>query len=159
MLRHPALSSVVCEWKRLLLSVVCVVSLGATVWAWQEPAAPRSRFDRLSDEDRAAFSKRFEKEVWPLLSRNDNDGCVGCHNSRQNRGGLKFTGKPDADFQTLLKKGFLLPKDPGSVLYTVSSKDSRRRMPPGEREAWTAKEVEVLRGFVTDLDQKQKKDQ
>lgn len=156
---YDVLSRVVRACKRPLLSVVCIVSLCATVWAWQEPAAAPSRFDRLSDEDRAAFSKRFEKEIWPLFTRNDNDGCVGCHNSRQNRGGLKFTGKADADFLMLLKKGFLIPKDPGGVLYVVSTKDSRRRMPPGEREVWTAKEVDLLREFLTEVDKKQKKSQ
>jgi len=137
-----------------LLLMLALFALCGTVVAWED--TPTSRFDRLTEEDRVEFSKRFEKEVWPLFLRNEGDGCVGCHTTRQNRGGLSFTGKADPDFRTLLKKGFFLPKDPGGVLYVVNTKDTRRRMPPGNRDQWTAKEVELLKSFVTDLDKKQK---
>lgn len=112
-------------------------------------------FDNLKEADRAAFSVRFEKEIWPLLKRNGRDGCVGCH--KQKRGTLAFSGKADPDFRTLLSMGFLLPDDPGSILHAVSVATGQQRMPPGKRPRWTKKEVELLRRFLEDVDKKQQK--
>jgi hypothetical protein len=141
---------------RFLFAVVVVLLLaGCPVWGWADEPVGNSPFDRLREEDRMSFSVRFEKELWPLFTRNGPDGCVGCHHGSQNRGELKFAGKADADFRMLLRKGFLLPKDPGGMLYVVSGKDTRRRMPPGKRTPWSPREVELLRRFVLDLEKKQ----
>jgi len=119
-------------------------------------AAKPSKFDRLKEEDRKKFSARFEKELWPLFQRNGRNGCVGCHD-RKHRSGLRFSGKADADFRMLLSEGFLLPDDPGSVLSAVSTREPRRKMPPGNRPRWTVKEIARLKRFVNDVDKKQQK--
>lgn len=116
---------------------------------------PTSRFDKLDETDRAAFSARFAKEVWPLLVRNGKDGCVGCH-TQKHISGLRFTGMPDADFRKILRDGFFLPNDPGSMLAMVSNRDEKQRMPPGNRPRWSAEEIQRLREFVNDLAKKQK---
>jgi hypothetical protein len=105
--------------------------------------------EKLSEADQKTFTRRFTREVWPLLKRRGKDGCVGCHHSRH-RTELRFSGTPDKDFQMLLADGFFLPEDAGSLLTVVTAK-KRGRMPPGNRPVWTAAEVKVLRAFETDL--------
>ncbi len=113
-------------------------------------------FDRLADRDREAFRQRFTKEVWPLLERGGKDGCVGCHSDRKNVTSLRLSGDAGQDFGMLLKEGFFLANDEGSVLARVTERDKKRRMPPGDRPAWSAQDIKVLRDFVADLDRKQK---
>jgi len=112
-------------------------------------------FDKLSDADREVYAKRFKAELWPLLSRNGKDGCVGCHGPKH-QSSLHFTGQPDADFRMLLRDGFFLYKDAGSMLEHVASKDERSRMPPGDRPRWTAAEIKLLTDFTMAVDKKQK---
>lgn len=118
-------------------------------------SSANSGFDRLLEEDRKVMSARFEKEIWPLFTRRGKDGCAGCHTPKH-RSGLRFSGDPDRDFRGMLKDGFFLPKDTGSVLYLVQT-DGSTRMPPGSRPRWTKKEIDLLQRFVTDLDKKQQK--
>lgn len=110
-------------------------------------------FDKLSDAEREVYAKRFKAELWPLLSRNGKDGCVGCHGAKH-QSSLHFTGQPDSDFRMLLKEGFFLYKDPGSMLEHVASKDDRSRMPPGDRPRWTAAEIKLLTDFTVAVDKK-----
>jgi len=112
-------------------------------------------FDRLDESDRQAFQRRFEKEIWPLLTRGGKDSCMSCH--QKGAGSLRLRGDAGKDFVYLLKEGFFLRDDAGSLLARVSDKDKKRRMPPGLRAAWTDAEVSVLRAFVIDVDKKQKK--
>lgn len=119
------------------------------------PAAQKS-FDRLSEKDRAAFAKRFAKEIWPLMKRNGKDGCVGCHRP-DHSSSLRLTGEPDADFRMMLREGFFLINDLGGMLHHVSTRDKRLRMPPGDRPPWSSDEIERLRTFLTDLDRRQNK--
>lgn len=143
-----------------LLPLCCVVSLlfiaGRTEPAPQlSPVSFLGGFDKLSESDRQAFSKRFEKEIWPLMTRHGKDGCVGCHD-KKNISTLHFQNDADKDFRKMLKDGFFLPNDQGSILFLVSTK-TKSRMPPGNRPRWTAKEIETLRRFVVDLDKKQQR--
>jgi hypothetical protein len=105
---------------------------------------------KLTEADQKKFAQRFRREVWPLLTRRGKDGCVGCHHSRH-RTELRFSGKPNPDFAMLLKDGFLLPEDAGSLLTVVTAPKRKGRMPPGNRPAWTPAEVKVLRAFEKDL--------
>jgi hypothetical protein len=100
----------------------------------------------------AAFSARFEKEVWPLMIRRDRDGCVGCHNAKH-RSTLKFSGEAARDFQMLLREGFFLPDDPGGLLHAVTTSNPDTHMPPGKRPSWTAEEIGRLRRLVEELSQ------
>lgn len=130
-----------------------LILLAGAVWS-RPPAG--SNFDRVKEADKKVFSKRFEKEVWPLMKRNGKDGCVGCHTPKH-RSALRYSGNADKDFRNMLKSGFLLPDDPGSALHLVQTNNSRTKMPPGNRKRWTKTEIEVFRKFVVDLDKKQQK--
>jgi len=129
----------------------------------QAAAQQGQNFDRLSDEDRQAFQKRFAKELWPLLTRHERDGCVGCHAGAKIVSALRMTGAIDKDFPMLVKQGFFIPNDPGSLLGRMLTKDPKYVMPPPtkdgkfKRPRWTESELNVLRAFVIDLDKKQKK--
>ncbi len=112
-------------------------------------------FDKLAAEDRTVFQKRFEEEIWPLLQRNGKDGCVGCHSGKL-VSALKLKGDAAKDFAMLLREGFFLPDDAGSLLGRITDPDPQRRMPMGKR-AWSAEEVAKLRTFVNALDKKQGK--
>jgi hypothetical protein len=137
--------------------LLATLALAVAAWGWSTEAGQKSRFDKLTEEDRQAFSQRFEKEIWPLLSRNGKDGCVGCHSSGKIVSTLKYKDtNPDKVFRMLLKDGYLLPQDEGSVLYMVSSKNVKERMPKGQ-PPWTTGEIATLKKFVVDLDKKQQK--
>jgi hypothetical protein len=112
-------------------------------------------FDKLSAGDRAVFQKRFAQEVWPLLERGGKDGCVGCHTGKGG-GALHFRGDAAKDFAMMLREGFFLVNDDGSLLARITDANKKRRMPPGKRPAWSEPDVKVLRAFVLDLDKKQR---
>lgn len=117
-----------------------------------------ANFDYLKDDDRKVLQERFAKELWPLLERGEKNGCIGCHALPKTGGQMKMTGNLEKDFRLLVKDGFFLPNDSGSMLSHILSKDRKKRMPPpGKGEPWTEPEVEVLRNFVADLDKKQQK--
>ncbi len=141
---------------RFLTIVAVSLLVGLMAGADNGLADGAMNFDRLKDLDRERFSDRFQKQVWPLLVRNGKDGCVGCHHS-QHRSTLRFTGKPDPDFRKLLRDGFFLVDDPGSMLHVVSTTNKRTQMPPGNRPRWSKKDIQVLKQFVQDLDKFQQK--
>src|SRR6185312_16302785 len=93
------------------LAVATFLSLVLYAVAVAQPPA----FDRLAPADREEFAKRFEKEIRPLMQRGGKDGCVGCHNGKGG-GALRLRGNADKDFGMLLKEGFFLPDDAGSLL-------------------------------------------
>ena len=107
--------------------------------------------EALNAEQMKKWTERFEKEVWPLLSRNGKDGCVGCHTPRH-RSTLRMSGHAGEEFERLLTGGFLLPEDPGAFLHVVSTPNPKTHMPPGKRAAWTADEIALLKRFVIELD-------
>jgi hypothetical protein len=140
---------------RITLAVLLVLagsSIGATVAGSRGP-----NFDFLSDADRKGMQERFAKELWPLMQRGEKFGCVGCHNGKINSQ-LKMSGNIDKDFRMLVKDGFFLKDDSGSLLAHIKSKDRKKRMPPpGRGEPWTEAETNVLSMFVVDLDKKNQK--
>lgn len=113
-------------------------------------------FDKLGDADRLAFQQRFEREVWPLLLRDAKEGCVGCHVANH-RSTLKFVGKASDDYRKLLADGFFLHNDSANLVAVIETKDRKKRMPPGQRPAWVAADITVLKQFIADLDKKQKR--
>jgi hypothetical protein len=132
----------------LVLAIIIAIVSGTALG--QNPS-----FDRLAPADREALQQRFEKEVWPLLARGGKDGCVGCHGGKL-VSALRMSGDPGKDFSFMLKEGFFIPDDAGSVLSRIVDPSPKRRMPPGKRPQWSDAEVQVLRAFVVDLDKKQK---
>lgn len=103
-------------------------------------------------EDVAAFSQRFQKDLWPLLSRN----CTGCHTAT-NPSQLHFTADPEANFKAMLADGHFDPENPASLLARITSPDKSAHMPPEPMKSWTDGEVAVLRAFVNDIYAKKKK--
>jgi hypothetical protein len=137
----------------LLVGIVMLFSAGLAVALAQGGA----NFDHLNDADRKTFQQRFTKEVWPLLERGGPKGCVGCHNGKI-VSALKMTGNVEMDFRMLLKQGFFIPDDSGSLHTRIISKNKKQVMPPpGKGDPWTKDEAEVLRKFIDDLDTKQQK--
>ena len=114
-------------------------------------------FDFLTDADRKVMQDRFTKEIYPMLQKEGKQGCVGCHNGKINSQ-LKMSGDAEKDFRKMVKDGFFLKDDSGSLLSHILSKDRKKRMPPpGKGDPWTEKETELLNRFVIDLDKKQQK--
>src|SRR5262245_20342320 len=139
---------------RVTVAAIAVLSaLAAAACLTAIQAAQGPNFDKLSDGDRTTFQKRFEQEIWPLLTRHGKDGCIGCHSGKI-VSALRTIGVVDKDFRMLLRVGFLLPDDPGSLLSRITARDPKRRMPPTERASWTPAEVAKLREFVADVDKK-----
>jgi hypothetical protein len=145
--------------KRFLLAAALLLAAAAAVPAplRRLEAGQAPSFDKLADQDRKALGELFKRDVWPLLERGGKDGCVGCHRDGKIVSALHMTGKPDQDFRMLLREGFLLKDDAGSLLARVVETDSRRRMPPGKLRGWTAAETKTLRDFVEAVDEKQRR--
>jgi hypothetical protein len=138
-------------WLLLLLTLLPMLAIGLRgVYAGQKRS-----FDKLSDADRKLLGDRFKQEVWPLLERGGKDGCVGCHSGKI-VSALKFSGDPDKDFRVLLRDGFFLKDDQGSLLERIEDRNLKRRMPPPKNgSAWTDAEKKPLRELVDAIDQKQ----
>ena len=103
------------------------------------------------------MQERFGKEIWPLMQRGGKDGCIGCHATPKGGQALRLSGDLNRDFPKLVKDGFFLPDDLGSLYGRMIEKDAKRRMPPAKRPGWSEKELELLKAFIDDLDKKQKK--
>jgi hypothetical protein len=145
--------------KRFLLvaALFLAAAVASTAPLCRLEAGQGPSFDKLSDQDRKALSERFQREVWPLLQRGGKDGCVGCHRDGKIVSALHMTGDADKDFRMLLREGFLLKDDAGSLLARVVETDLRRRMPPRKFPGWTAAETKTLRDFVEAVDKKQRR--
>lgn len=142
---------------RLVLSVV-FLAIASSIAAALGGGPGGLKFDYLKDEDRKQMQERFAKELWPLFERDGKNGCVGCHALPKTGGNMKMTGKIETDFPMLVRDGFFIPGDSGSIHAHVISKDRKKLMPPpGKGERWTPQEVEILEKFVADLDKKQQK--
>src|SRR5262245_34966354 len=114
-------------------------------------------FDKLTEKDRAAMAARFKKEVWPILTREGKDSCVGCHTTKAGGQALRLTGDADKDFVKMLREGFFLKGDAGSLLERLNDPDPKRRMPPKGYQPWKEADVQVLRAFVNDLHERQRR--
>lgn len=136
-------------------TVLSLTALSALLLIWQIGFAQAPSFDKLGDADREALQKRFEKEIWPLIERNGKNGCLGCHSGGQVTA-LRLTGEVTKDFPMLVREGFFIPDDAGSLLGRLSDPDPERRM-PRKGKPWTPAELKTLSDFVADLDKKQKK--
>ena len=132
------------------VAAVCVLALRGPT------AAQGPNFDKLNDTDRKVLSERFTKEVWPLLNQGGKDGCIGCHNGKI-VSALRFTGDPDKDFRKLLRDGFFLKDDPGSLLSRIEDRNAKRRMPPPKNGSpWPEADKKVLEAFVDAIEKKQR---
>jgi hypothetical protein len=131
-------------------AILCALALRGS------SAAQGTNFDKLAEPDRKELGERFKKEVWPLLVRGGMDGCVGCHSSNKGGAALRFNGDPDKDFRMLLRNGFFLKDDQGSLLGRIEDTNKKRRMPPDKRPLWTDAEKKALSDLVGAIERKQK---
>jgi hypothetical protein len=135
--------------------VIMLIVVGSSLVVALAGGGPN--FDHLTDADRRVLQERFVKEIWPLLERGGKNSCVNCHNGKINSA-LKMTGNAEKDFRMLVKEGFFIPDDTGSMLTRVEAKNAKKKMPPpGKGEPWTKAEIELLDRFVADLESKQRK--
>ena len=137
------------SWLVLLGGTAVVLLLGLR----RPSAAQPPSFDKLVEADRKVLGERFQREIWPLLVRGGKDGCVGCHTGKT---ALRFAGDADKNFRMLLREGFFLKDDDGSLLSRINDTNKKRVMPPGNRPHWTAAEKRLLSDFVEAVHQKQK---
>jgi len=115
-------------------------------------------FDRLSSSDREAFAKRFEKEIWPILTKGGKESCTGCHAVGRNTvTSLRFSGDAGKDYAKMLKEGYLIANDAGSLLERIKTSHPDRKMPPGKRDRVPSEEVKIFDSFINDLEAKQSK--
>ncbi len=137
----------------LIASAACAVLF--SMIRTSAPAQDRN-FDKLTDADRKILGERFKQQVWPLLVRGGKDGCVGCHSTGKIVSALRFSGNPDKDFRMLLRDGFFLKDDAGSLLGRIEDTNKKRRMPPDKLPRWTDADKKTLSDFVDAVDRKQK---
>ena len=128
--------------------VVLMLALLIACRVWADDV---SRPKQPAFEQRTALSERFEKEIWPVLTR-DREGksCVGCHNE-ENPSSLKFLPDTASNFTMLLDKGFFDPDEPSSLLARVTAPDAEVRMPPKEAPPLDEKDTSLLRAFTGDI--------
>ncbi|MCS6858878.1 MAG: hypothetical protein NZT92_01000 [Abditibacteriales bacterium] len=138
------------EYRRVVLGGLAFALLvGGWTWGAQAPAT------KLSAGDMKALSQRFQKELWPLLTRPESN-CVTCHTDR-NPSQLHLPKDADAAFKYLLGNNFFDPDSPTGLLARINA-PKERRMPPAPFAAWTEREIATLHTFVTDLARRMNKD-
>ncbi|MEI6233574.1 MAG: hypothetical protein WCT04_11010 [Planctomycetota bacterium] len=121
----------------------------------KKPVVQKREFiARLTDADMAAFSKRFEKELWPLLTRTKGD-CTHCHDG-DTKSQLEIPDdNADTAFKHLLTEDRFDLKSPSGLMARLISKDVKLVMPPPTSKApWTDAEISLLKNFTTDMQPK-----
>jgi len=129
--------------RRALWGLLLIGAVAAGLTRGRPTAAQPPSFDKLADADRKVLAERFRRDVWPLLARGGKDGCVGCHTGG-NMSGLRFAGDADKDFARLLREGFFLKDDAGSLLSRIQDGDKKggcrpprvRRGPRWRKRLW-----------------------
>src|SRR6185295_4803490 len=113
---------------------------------------------RLSNDDMSVFSKRFESELWPIMSRGKGD-CMHCHDG-DGKSQLEIPDEnPDTAFKHLLTEDRFDVISPSGILARITSKDPKLKMPPpNSQKPWSDAEVALLRKFEADLKPKLRPD-
>ncbi|MBI3854120.1 MAG: hypothetical protein HY293_00350 [Planctomycetes bacterium] len=104
-----------------------------------------------TEEELSQFSKRFETEIWPLLTRGKKN-CVTCHD-HESDSQLHLVEEPEAAFKRLLVEGRLDPKSPTSLIPRLVTTARTTKMPKAPEA-----EVALLRNFGTELHLVQRKE-
>lgn len=117
----------------------------------KKPVVPKREFiARLNDADMLAFSKRFEKELWPAMTRGKGD-CASCHDG-DSKSQLEIPDdNADIAFKHLLNDDRFDPKSPTGMLARLTSKDPKLFMPPAPAKPWSADEIAALQKFIDDM--------
>jgi hypothetical protein len=144
----------------LTLLLIAGGAFGPLSWAGQSgssrrrPPIPTAPY---AAADIAAFTARFQTEIWPLLT--DRAGnCAGCHRV-SNPSQMHLVGSTDDVFKTLLNEGHFDPENPASLLARVTAPLGPTRMPPPPLDPWSEQSITTLRSFVNDLYTKRQRGQ
>jgi len=123
-----------------------------------KPKPKRDYVARLSDADMVVFSKRFESELWPIMTRGKGD-CAHCHDG-DGKSQLEIPDEhADTAFKHLLSEDRFDPKNPAGVLARVTSKDPKVMMPPpASKKPWSEAEIALLLKFEDELKPKLRAD-
>ena len=126
-----------------IITILVTLQLPGHIWADDV-----SESGQLEPEQETALAERFEKEIWPLLTR-DRGGksCVSCHND-ENPSSLKFLPDAVSNFTMLLDKGFFDLDEPSSLVARVTAPDEDVRMPPKDVLPFDEQETSLLRSFT-----------
>lgn len=124
----------------------------------KKPAPKRDYIARLSDADMSAFSKRFESELWPIMTRGKGD-CAHCHDG-DGKSQLELPDEhADMAFKHLLSEDRFDSQNPAGILARITSKDPKLMMPPpASKKPWSDAEIALLRKFEDDLKPKLRAD-
>lgn len=101
------------------------------------------------------LSRRFEREIWPLMTRpaDASKACVACHrDDGSNTSDFVLPGEPEEAFEALLDGGYFDRENPNSLLSRIGRKSAEKRMPPEPGTPWSASEVKRLEAFVKALE-------
>jgi hypothetical protein len=109
-----------------------------------------------TEEELARFGRRFQAELWPLLTRHAKS-CVTCHDGESDSQ-LHLLPDSEGSFRRLLVEGRLDPKHPDSLLSRLTTADRKKRMPRPPAAPWTEAELALLRDFGADVHKAQRKD-
>jgi len=109
-----------------------------------------------TEDELAQFSTRFKKDLWPLLTRNNNS-CVSCHDPEVDSQ-LHMLEEPDAAFRKLLTEKYFDPQNPSSLHARVKTTEKKKRMPKPPSKAWSDPEMALLKTFGTELHALQRKE-
>ena len=131
------------------LRQICIgIQLACYLWGASLVLMHASELDSL-----ASFETAFEREIYPLLLRDGQESCVGCHDSSTNSD-LEFIGDPLDDFRMLLSGGYFDVPSPDSLIGRLEASNPKRRMPKGDKaRRWSSIELESLRAFSSTLSQ------
>lgn len=125
-----------------LTTLVFSSLVGWSVFAQSKPAVkPKAA---LTD---ATMQARFEKQVWPLLTRSAAN-CVACH-GKDNPSQLHFPDGAANSYHQMLTEGRLDAHNPASLLARVTA-TGPGKMPPAPMPGWSAADIKILRDYVTD---------
>ena len=118
--------------------VALVLFLGLMPVLAQSPS-----FDRIPEADKPALRKRFETEVWPFFQLRVAPGTSASAVHEQGWF-AKAPRNADRDFDMMLKEGFFLPDDAGSLIVRVADTDKKRRI-ARTQATWNGSRIKVLR--------------
>jgi hypothetical protein len=137
--------SLVKSWAGLILLLL------AAIPAWPSPDPAEEGASPPALVGNPKVFARFREDIYPMLTRNEGDSCVSCHDP-DTRSDLVFLGNPIDDFLMLRENGYFALEGPDTLLDRLTSTNPKKRMPKGKHASpWTTEEVGKLRAFLAEL--------
>ena len=152
--------STVAGWT-LTAALVCVITLSASRAAQPKRDKLAKTGDAnarsvaaagLAPNDSAAFQARFDRELWPIMTRSGS-GCIVCHGQKNASQFLLLKDSKSA-FLKMLGEDHFDPDNHASIIERVSTTDKTIKMPPVDMTPLTPAEVALFTRFAEDLQKK-----